>query len=78
MIAPQSLSEEQVTRLDVDGVVTVDGPVTPEEIEAVAKLMDEMLPYEEGKKEGYDATCVTHDIMAKGGRLYEYLPTSFY
>ncbi len=72
MIAQQILSEDQVTRFDTDGVVTVDGPFTPEELESVAKLMDEMLPYEESKKEGYDATRVTRDIMAKGGRLYEY------
>ncbi len=72
MIAQQILSEEQVNRFDADGVVTIDSPFTPEEIEVVAKLMDEMLPYEEDKKDSYDATRVTRDIMAKGGRLYEY------
>lgn len=72
MIVQQALSDEEVNRFDREGAVTVDGPFTPEEIEAVAKLMDEMLPYEESKKDNYDATRVTRDIMSKGGRLYEY------
>ncbi len=72
MIAPQSLSEEQVNRFDTDGAVTVDGPFTAEEIEAAAMVMDEMLPYEESKKDIYDATRVTRDIVSKGGKLHEY------
>ena len=31
-----------------------------------------MLPYEERKKDSYDATRVSRDIVTKGGRLYEY------
>lgn len=72
MIAPKILSEEQVDRFDRDGAVTVDGPFTTEEINAAAKVMDEMLPYEESKKDAYDATRVTRDITSKGGKLYEY------
>ena len=72
MIAPQILSEKQVNRFDTDGAITVDGPFTPGEIEAAAKVMDEMLPYEKSKKDDYDATRVTRDINSKGGKLYEY------
>lgn len=72
MIVPNIISEDQVNRFDTDGAVTVDGPFTTEEIEAAAKIMDEMLPYEESKKDDYDATRVTRDNISKGGKLYEY------
>jgi ectoine hydroxylase-related dioxygenase (phytanoyl-CoA dioxygenase family) len=72
MIAAKILSEEQVNRFDRDGAVTVDGPFTAEEIKAAAKVMDEMLPYEESKKDDYDATRVTRDNISKGGKLFEY------
>lgn len=72
MIAPKTLNEEQVNRFDIEGAITVDGPFSPEAIEAAAKVMDEMLPYKESRKNDYDATRVTRDITSKGGKLYEY------
>lgn len=66
------LTEEQVNQFDCDGSINVNGPFTTKEIEAVSKLLDEMLPFEESKKNNYDATRVTRDIFSKGGKLYEF------